>query len=278
VLSASPVGAEPLPPDFAEAIGRVRVRLGSLGDPILFFSSIGSTNDVAGDLAARGNRHAVVIADAQTSGRGRRGRRWFSPPGAGLYVSAILGSPRARRDSDRTMALVTIAAGVAIAEGVERASGLRPDIKWPNDLLVGGRKVGGILAEAVASGPDALEQMAVLGYGINVGQVVYPVELADAATCLGTELGRAVDRASLFAETLASLAERHRDLIAGRFDAILDAWRERAKGHHGALVSWETPTGPQTGVTAGIDEMGALLVRVGDHVERLIAGEVHWHN
>jgi BirA family biotin operon repressor/biotin-[acetyl-CoA-carboxylase] ligase len=175
------------------------------------------------------------------------------------------------------MALVTLAAGVAIAEGVERLTGLCTEIKWPNDLLVRGRKLAGILAEAVALGPDTPEQIVVLGYGINVAQVPYPAELADAVTCLGSELGRPIDRACLLAETLASLAERHGDLVAGRFDAILDAWRERAKGHHGALVSWETPTGRQTGETAGIDDMGALLVRVGDRVERLVAGEVHWH-
>ncbi len=116
----------------------------------------------------------------------------------------------------------------------------------------------------------------VLGYGINVQSTAYPPELGDRATSLESELGRPIDRAMLCAETIASLAARYDDLLAGRFDAILDAWHARAPGSRGARVQWETPEGPQSGTTAGVDAMGALLVRVGDRVERLVAGEVVW--
>ncbi len=272
-----PLQPDALPAEFAEALARVRSRLGGLGAPVLFFSTIGSTNDVAAALAAGGHQRAVVIADAQTAGRGRRGRTWFSPPGAGLYVSVVLTPSQAQHDTDRATALVTLAAGLALAEGVERVTGLRSDIKWPNDLLVGHRKLAGVLAEGVAAASSERVQAVVLGYGINVGEASYPGELHDRVTCLATELGRPIDRAWLCAETLAAVAERHQDLIEGRFGVILDAWRERARGHLGARVSWDTPAGPQAGVTAGIDDMGALLVRVGERVERLVAGEVHWH-
>jgi BirA family biotin operon repressor/biotin-[acetyl-CoA-carboxylase] ligase len=266
--------AEALPGDLAQALAAAAPRLAPLASSVTYFSSTASTNDVATTLAMGGQGGgAVVIADAQTAGRGRRGRTWFSPPMLGLYVSVVLhaawqaaGGGR----SDRARSLVTLAAGVALAEGVHVATGLPVDIKWPNDLLVGSRKLAGILAEAVA------DEAIVLGYGINIAAAAYPPELADRATSLEAELGRPVDRASVCVETLAALASRYRDLRDGRYDAILDAWRARAPGSAGRRVTWRTPAGVHTGVTAGIDADGALLVSHGDRVERLVAGEVNW--
>jgi BirA family transcriptional regulator, biotin operon repressor / biotin---[acetyl-CoA-carboxylase] ligase len=259
-----------LPPELDEALERARDRLGPLAIRVVYFTTIGSTNDVAASLAAAPESFGtVVIADTQTAGRGRRGRTWFSPAGSGLYVSVIVSPARAASDPDRATTLLTLAAGVALAEGVERATGLAPAIKWPNDLLVARRKLAGILAEAVG---DAV----VLGYGINVGPAAYPPELRDRATSLETELGRPIDRAVVAVETLAALASRYDDLVSGRFDAILDAWRRRSPTHRGARVVWDTPAGPQSGITDGIDALGALLVRVSDRVERIVAGEVRW--
>jgi len=264
-----------LPPDLSEAIERARPRLGSLASSISFFSTIGSTNDVASRLAAGGGHEgAVVIAETQTAGRGRRGRRWFSPPGSGLYVSLVLAPGRARLAPDRATALVTLAAGVALAEAIDTATGLRPEIKWPNDLLVGRRKVAGILAEGVAGSARPIASI-VLGYGINVGATEFAPELGDRATSLEREVGRPVNRALLCAETLAAFATRYDDLLDGRFDAILDSWRDRAPRSRDARVTWNTPTGQQSGITAGIDDHGALLVRAGDRVERIL-GEVSW--
>src|SRR5262245_43557396 len=267
---------EPLPPEFAEALSRVN--LGRLGHPPLFFSTIGSTNDVASTLANNGDHEgAVVIADNQTAGRGRRGRVWFSPAGAGLYVSVVLVPAQAVDAPERAAALLTLAAGVALAEAVERSTGLSPAIKWPNDLLVGRRKLAGILAEGVASpAPFPALQSVVLGYGLNVSAAAYPVELADRVTSLESELGRRVDRAELCAQSLAKLAARYDDLLDARFDAILDAWRARSPGSRGRRVSWETPSGTRSGMTIGVDDMGALLVRAGDRTERLVAGEISW--
>jgi BirA family biotin operon repressor/biotin-[acetyl-CoA-carboxylase] ligase len=288
--------SDALPPELEEAFARASDRLGPFGPRVLYFTTIGSTNDVAASLAGeRGAEGAVIIADAQTSGRGRRGRTWFSPPASGLYVSTVLAPGRGGVDPDRATSLLTLAAGVALSEGIERATGLAPRIKWPNDLLVGRRKLAGILAEAVtaddrrhpvqntqesrsangAGSPrDAMN--VVLGYGINVGPMAYPPELRDRATSLETELGRPIDRGAVCVETLAALASRYRDLVDGRFDAILDAWRRLAPAHRGARVSWETNTGPQAGITEDVDDRGALLVRVGDRVERIVAGELSW--
>jgi BirA family biotin operon repressor/biotin-[acetyl-CoA-carboxylase] ligase len=260
-----------LPVDFAEALERARPHLGRLGSEVFFFASVGSTSDVASTLAAHGDREgAVVVAEAQTAGRGRRGRTWFSPPSSGLYVSLVLTPGQARVTPDRAIALLTLAAGVALAEAVQLVAGLAVEIKWPNDLFLGRRKVAGILAEGVTR--DAV----VLGYGINVGPMAYPPQLSDRATSLELELGRPIDRASLFAETLAALARRYDDLLEGRFDAILDAWRARAPGSRGARVSWETPAGPRSGMTAGVDERGALVVDLGNRMERIVAGELKW--
>ncbi|MBM3770541.1 MAG: biotin--[acetyl-CoA-carboxylase] ligase [Acidimicrobiia bacterium] len=269
--------SDPLPRDFVEAFDALREPLGPFGQRHIFFDTIGSTNDIVAALSAEGaDEGVVVIADAQTAGRGRRGRTWFSPPGAGLYVSVLLAPGRAATEPVRATSLLTLAAGVALAEGIEGATGLSADIKWPNDLRVGTRKLAGILAEgaAVPGPPTALR--VVLGFGINVGPAAYPPDLAARATSLESELGRPVDRALVCVHALASLAARYGDLMTGRFDAILDHWRRRAPGHVGARVRWQDGGEPRSGVTAGIDDTGALLVHVGASLRRVIAGEVIW--
>jgi len=267
----------PIPQDIADALDERRHRLGLLASQFLYFESTGSTNDVAASLASNGgNEGAVVMTESQTAGRGRRGRSWFSPPGAGLYVSVVLMPRRARVDPDRATTLLTIAAGVALSEAVERVTGLAPAIKWPNDLLIERRKLAGILAEGVAQPASTGVQAVILGFGINLMSAAYPPDLAPRVTSLESELGRAIDRAAVCAESLASLAERYHDLLDGRYDAILDAWRSRSFGSRGARVEWDTPSGVQAGITEGIDEMGALLVRTARSVERIVAGEVRW--
>jgi BirA family biotin operon repressor/biotin-[acetyl-CoA-carboxylase] ligase len=273
--------SDPLPAELVEAFAAADERLPPLGHPVLFFNTIGSTSDVALALAARGDAEgAVVIADGQTAGRGRLGRTWFSPHRGGLYVSTVLQPSAARTDPQRATSLLTLAAGLALAEAIEAATGLRADIKWPNDLMVAGRKLAGILAEAVGMERDSVAQPGgthvVLGYGINIRPTAYPPDLRDRITSLETELGRPIDRAAMCVETLAAVSGRYRDLLAGRFDAILDGWRSRAPGSRGGRVTWRTPSGPGRGVTAGIDERGALLVRTGDRVETIVGGEVTW--
>lgn len=271
--------ADPLPAEFAEAFALVEGRLGRLASRPLYFETTASTNDVVAALAADGAPEGVVvIADAQTAGRGRRGRSWFSPRGAGLYVSVLLEPGRDSADPRKATTLLTLAAGVALAEGTQAATGLAPDIKWPNDLLVGSRKLAGILAEGLTppEGRSRADLQVVLGFGINVRPTAYPPELSRRATSLEAELGRSIERASVCAHALAALARRYDDLVGGRFDAILDDWRRRAPGSRGARVRWQDAGGTRTGVTAGIDEAGALLVQTADTLQRLTAGEVEW--
>lgn len=233
------------------------------------YQDVGSTNDVAAQLAESGaDEGCVVVAEAQSAGRGRHGRAWVSPPGAGLYVSAVL------RPTPAVAPLLTIAAGVSIAEGIAAATGLQPCVKWPNDVFVGGRKLAGILAEA--SLPASGRPYVVLGFGINVMPAAFPPGIAVRATSLEGELGRAVDRGLLLTSCLERLAFRYADLQQGRAMLVLDAWRERAASMLRRAVEWDRGDVPARGVAEDIDDTGALLVRTDSGVMRVISGEVRW--
>src|SRR5262245_45174504 len=198
-------GSDPnLPEEFASALTLASGRLGIFAHQILWYPEVGSTNDVAGAMADRGAAEGlVVLADRQTAGRGRLGRSWASPSGAGIYVSVVL------RPSTTVAALLTIAAGVAVAEGIASATALSPHVKWPNDVHVGGRKLAGILAEGAVG-------HVVLGIGINVQSAAYPADIATRATSIEAELSRPVDRGLVLAECLAAMASRYRELQDGR--------------------------------------------------------------
>ena len=253
--------SDDLPREFAHALEGSRHRLGRLGSPVLFFSSIASTNDVASEIARSGDGEGtVVIADEQTAGRGRRGHTWFSPAGSGLYVSIVLTPARARVDRERATTILPLAAGVALAESVDAIAALRIDLKWPNDLLVARRKLGGILAEAVstswAPGREGRQSSGtvdavVLGYGINVGPMAYPPELGDRATSLESELDRPVERAALWVETLAALSRRY----GGSARRPLRCYSRRLAGTR-AGQPWSTRHVEYGGRTAGRDHRG----------------------
>lgn len=250
-------------------------RAGWIGRHVHWLESTASTNDVAARLAESGAEEGTtVVAERQTAGRGRHGRVWISPPGAGLYVSVIVRPVTVLSTGENPAALLTLASGVAIAEAVRAVTGLPAEIKWPNDVLIGRRKLAGILAEAAVQA-GAL-QFIVVGFGVNLQPAAYPPELAPRVTSIEAETTRPADRALLFAEILAALGERYADLRAGRFDAILSAWRRLALSLPGAHVEWDSPAGVVRGRAQDIDRHGALLVQVGDKVERVIAGEVRW--
>ena len=256
-----------VPADVREELSTRSDQLGIFGRRVHWLEMASSTNDIAARLAEGGAEPGTVVAaEAQTSGRGRMGRSWFSPPGAGLYVSVVLAPDPPQ--------LLTLAAGVALADGIHASTGLQAEIKWPNDLLVGKRKLAGILAEAAAQAGRLA--FVILGFGVNLRPAAYPPELADRATSIEAELHRPADRAVILAEILCALSARCTDLRHGRFDAILSAWRARAPSLRGAFVEWDSPRGPKRGRAEDIDDTGALLVRADGRTERLIAGEVRW--
>lgn len=261
------------PHEFELALARNAGRRGSFGEPLLYFNEIGSTNDEAARLAESGGAEGTTVAaSAQTAGRGRLGRTWFSPPGAGLYISVVVREPRAA-------AFLTLAGGVAVAEGIRSATGLPVQIKWPNDVVVDEghrrwRKVAGILAEG-SSGAEGLLYV-VLGFGINLLPAAYPPDIADRATSLTAELGRPVDAGTVLAECLGALAQCVGELSFGHHARVLGRWTALAPSATGSRVECDGATGRVTGVTAGIAADGALLVRAGARVECVRSGEVVW--
>ncbi len=273
-----PGAAKAVPRDVAQALEARATRRGRIGARLIYLETTSSTNDVADSLAFDGAAHGTtVVAEAQQSGRGRMGRTWFSPPGAGLYVSVVL-RPEELGDRATSASLasrVSLTAGVAVAEAIRAATGLAVAIKWPNDLVVDRRKLCGILAEA-SSSAEAVRHV-ILGYGINLQPAAYPPDLVNRATSLEGELGRPVDRAAVLAESLACLADWLSDGTQASFARMLERWRALSPSSRGAEVEVVQPGGTRTtGRTAGIDTDGALLVSVGDAVERVIAGEVRW--
>jgi BirA family biotin operon repressor/biotin-[acetyl-CoA-carboxylase] ligase len=229
----------------------------------------GSTNDEAAAWARAGAPEgAVVVADAQERGRGRLGRAWHSPPGDSLYFSVVL---RPRLPLERVPPL-TLAAGVAVCEAVARFD-VAPSLKWPNDLLASGRKLAGILTEA-ASQRDRVEHV-IVGIGVNLNNAAFPDELSSIATSLRQERGgRAVDRAA-FAAVLCERLELHVErFVESGAAAVAAAWRRHA-AFFGARVRVTTGLAPVVGRAEGIDDDGALLLRLDDgRLLRLHAGEL----
>jgi BirA family biotin operon repressor/biotin-[acetyl-CoA-carboxylase] ligase len=271
--------ALPLPSDIAARLTARAEALGPFARHSQYYPCISSTNDAAARLADAGAAEGTwVVADEQTAGRGRRGRTWVSPPGAGLYVSVIF-RPVAGAS------LLTLMAGVAAAQGVRAATGLAPGVKWPNDLVIEPpgersgfsrfRKLAGILAEASATGGEL--QSVVVGIGINLTSAAYPPDVDARATSLEGELGRPIERAAVLVELLAALASWRNALSEGRQRELLDAWRVLAPSSRGRRVRWmAAPDRAIGGITQGIDDTGALLVKTDAGVERIIAGDVQW--
>lgn len=267
--------SEPLPAELQVGLERSATRRGRFGEPVVFFTETTSTNDMAAALAEAGAPDgALVLAAAQTCGRGRLGRHWSSPSGAGLYASVVIRQVSAAP-------LLTLAAGVAVADGVRSATGLSVCIKWPNDIIVPDevmpgrrRKLAGVLAEGSA-GARGLHYV-VLGFGLNLRPAPYPPEVAARATSLEAELGRHVDAGAVLGEILSGLNEQVTRLAAGQHALTLQRWRALAPSANGARVEWTVHFRPLRGITAGIDDDGALRVRTEGRIERIVAGEVTW--
>jgi BirA family transcriptional regulator, biotin operon repressor / biotin---[acetyl-CoA-carboxylase] ligase len=229
--------------------------------------SVVSTSDRLKALARAGApAWTAVLADRQTGGRGRDGRPWASPSG-GLYLSVLL-RPRHERVS-----LLPLAAGVAVAEAVGEL-GVTTELKWPNDVLVSGRKVAGILSEAV-SGSAGVEWV-VLGIGVNValdaGEL--PPEIAGNATSLRAEGATVPSLPSFAAAVLARLRASY-DGLGSAPDAVVSAWRSRAARWWGAMLEIRSGDVTLRGRLSDVDDEGALVVELeGGGKRRLLSGEI----
>jgi BirA family biotin operon repressor/biotin-[acetyl-CoA-carboxylase] ligase len=255
-------------PELEAAPALVAARGSALGVPMHLLATTTSTNDEARRAAKDGAPHgATWVTEQQTAGRGRQGRTWESPRGENLLFSTLarVACPPSR------LPPVAIAVGLAVRDAVAAAApGAAPVIKWPNDVLVGGRKIAGVLVEAVTTGNrvDAV----VIGVGINVHTRAFPAEIADRATSVALVSEAAPDRGALLADVLARLdADLH--VVVGRGLGLLRGRLETADALRGKRV--RSDTGDE-GVASGIDDDGRLLVRGDDGVlARWSAGEVH---
>jgi BirA family transcriptional regulator, biotin operon repressor / biotin---[acetyl-CoA-carboxylase] ligase len=247
-------------------VGRLRPpRAGenALDGPIVYLDRTGSTNDDARNLAVAGApAGTVVLAEEQTAGRGRQGRAWTAPPGRDLTLSIIV------RAAGEVLTLLPLTAAVAVCEACERSAPVECAVKWPNDVWIDERKVGGILVEARPQ-----EGWAVLGIGLNVDTSEEELgnELRETATSLRIATGAEVGRAP----ALQALFDRLAEWLDAGPEALLGAYRER-DALHGRKIAWSSGGRTLEGDASGIDEEGNLVV-FGEGGERtaLSAGEVH---
>lgn len=245
----------PLSTNWTTALA-TELHTGVVGREVRFFPSVGSTNDLLKHEARAGAAEGLVfVADEQVTGRGRRGRSWTAPAGTSLLSSTLL---RPTWLPPHDAFLLTMLAAVAAAEAVEAISGLHVDLKWPNDLHVGGRKLGGLLVETELDA--ATVHWAVLGCGINVNWNPRAVpELAAVATSVQAELGHDVDRRALLRTLIQRLDTRYNALRLGARSALFEAWRGRLR-MLGQPVLADTPQGIIAGIAADVTLQGALVI------------------
>src|SRR5947209_19024978 len=244
---------------------------GSLfGKRIFHFFKTDSTNRVALELGHAGEPEgAVVLAEEQTAGRGRAGRVWSSERAAGIYVTLLLRPKLAPVQA----ALLTMMAGLSAHSAVQAVTGLAVDLKWPNDLLIRGKKVGGILTEMHAE-PNQV-RFVIVGIGLNVNQEKFPGELASAATSLRAETGKSQSRMELLVRLLREFESDYNRFVREGVASVIKRFEVLSSYAHGKRVRVTNGTESYLGTTVGLGPEGLLQVERDDgHVVTVIAGDV----
>ena len=253
--------------DLLSRLGPTKV----VGRDIQVFEQTTSTNDVIEKLARDGVKEgAVVYAETQTKGRGRLGRKWISPAHKGLWFSILL-----RPDLRPQMTTqLTVASATALRRAIKLQTGWSPEIKWPNDILMGGKKVAGILTEMSAE-LDRVRYV-ILGIGVDVNLTAsdLPAELRTIATSLRIETGKPVSRAELAVNILRELDKDYALICSGKFTGVADEWESYCTTI-GREVTVQLGARQIRGCVESLDEDGALLLRSEHgHLERIIGGDV----
>ena len=244
-----------------------------MGKKIHYFKTLDSTNSTAYQLALNGAREGeVVIAESQEKGRGRLGRHWISPPFSNLYLSVILRPPIPPHQAS----LITLLAAVATADAIEKTSGLKPSIKWPNDLLLGKRKVAGLLNE-IHSETDHIH-FVILGMGVNLNmdEKLLPWELRTKATSLQKEMGRPISRKEFVCHLLNALEQWYEIFLKKGGAPVLKAWKDRAR-IEGKRVKVTSFGDVLRGRAVDVDSDGALILQTKGGVQkRIVAGDIEY--
>ena len=240
------------------------------GHPVSFYKTLDSTNlQAKRDAEGGAPEGALVVADMPTAGRGSRGRSWQSPEGVNAYFTLLL---RPEYTPDKAT-MVTLVMALAVAEGIRETCGIQAQIKWPNDVVIHGKKTCGILCE-MSLESDYIHYI-VAGTGINVGQQELPAEIAETATCLEAECGKKISRAVLIANIIKAF-EGYYEKFKDTLD--LSGLQQEYEGllvNKGKEVRVLDPKGEYSGVAEGITDTGELLVRLTDgSVTEVYAGEV----
>ena len=254
-----------MPPSIVAQMLRSGLYTAVIGRSVRYYQSTGSTMDDTAQWARDGaDEGAVVVAETQTASRGRLGRRWVSDEG-NLYFSVLF------RPDASALPLLSTLAGVAVARAIRQVAGLYPTIKWPNDVMIDGRKVAGILAESALSGPQI--QHAIVGIGVNVAlDVSADPEIAATATSLNYATESEIDRAELLRRILQQMDALYLDL--GRDRSPIAEWR-RWLDTLGRRVTVSHHASSRTGVAEDIDQHGNLLLRTDDgELLTLTAGDI----
>ena len=249
---------------------RKRLKGKLFGKRVYHFFKTDSSNRVAMDLAFAGEPEgAVILAEEQTAGRGRAGRTWHSERGTGIYLSLLL-RPQL---SPVQAPLLTMLAGISAHGAIQAQTGLNAELKWPNDLLLNGKKVGGILTEMHAE-PDKV-RFVIVGIGLNVNQEKFPAELSTVATSLRQESGRLQSRLELVARLLSQFEYDYNRFLNEGAAFVVERFQTVSSFANGKRVRVDTGRANYLGTTAGLSPEGLLLVKKDDDsMVTVIAGDV----
>jgi len=232
---------------------------------VLFFDRVSSTNRIALEMAANGLPGGIaILAESQTQGRGRLGRRWFSAEGRNIILSLYL-SPCL---PPREYPLFSPATALGVLEGIEKETGLQAGIKWPNDIMAGEKKLGGILLEA-GPGPDQAPLVIGLGLNVNMDMEKFPEDLRASASSMKALLGEEVDRSALVIALLNGISRSVTQLQSGAKEAVLAGVRARCLSL-GKRVRVSTHQKMIEGWAEDIEDDGALRIRLGDRTQRRV--------
>ncbi len=243
-----------------------------IGNRLEFNKVTVSTNADAFHLAEEGAAEGtVVLADSQSGGKGRRGRIWASPAGVNLYCSVVLRPAIMPHEAPQ----LTFLSAVAVARAIEHTTKLTPEIKWPNDLLIAGKKVAGLLNEMSAE-TDGIN-FVVLGIGVNLNMTArqFPPDLRQPATSLLIESGAQVDRSHFAVIMLNELDRLYSDFLRHGFAPVREEWQQRCNARGRRILVTDSGTECTGGMFAGIDSDGALLLQTDDgQLQRITCGDV----